>query len=425
VRGAIEKAAREHNIESPPFPDGITLWEYFHGENADFWNEGSDLITPVIVLDQFEEIFNAALRDRESRQRAHDFLLEVADLAEERVPQSLKATLDKSPTEIKGYVFSQRHYKVVIVLREDYLANLEDARRRMPSLMKNRFRVEPMSGPSAMEVAWRPPIVNDKATAESIVRAVARPLLDNDTNVLNEIDDVEVDPLLLSVFCRELNEKRIAPPGQDRIDVELVEKNKRTILHEHYLRQMVGMPDPVRRFVEWKLVIRDGLRASIDWDDATNELREDSYFLETLIQRRLLTRDVRNKVTRIELTHDRLAAAIYEKRPKQAPQERRPLTRWQVLSAVAFLLVSTVAVMERHTINQRDEAIKQSRSQFDKTERDQRNRIDDLKRQLAGSQATADLNQAAADACNQFSTCRELKSEYDARRTGKPSKMPL
>ena len=50
--------------------------------NAGSWGPRNDLVTPVLILDQFEEVFTLG------RQSPHtsDFLEQLADLAENRMP---------------------------------------------------------------------------------------------------------------------------------------------------------------------------------------------------------------------------------------------------------------------------------------------------------------------------------------------------
>lgn len=72
VRAAIAAAAGSAGIEAPQLPEDITLWEFFHLQESNFWNADNELITPVIVFDQFEEIFTKGMRNPESKTRARE-----------------------------------------------------------------------------------------------------------------------------------------------------------------------------------------------------------------------------------------------------------------------------------------------------------------------------------------------------------------
>ncbi|HEY4639807.1 MAG TPA: hypothetical protein VII75_00555, partial [Thermoanaerobaculia bacterium] len=90
--------------------------------------------------------------------------------------------------------------------------------------------------------------------------------------------------------------------------------------------------------------------------------------LETLVQQRLLTRDMRNQVERVELTHDRLAAVIKERRPKQPPPIRRR-GRWlQIVAAILVLIAlaagQTITIAKQHDLENQRNTVK---SELDKT----------------------------------------------------------
>jgi AAA ATPase domain len=61
VRHLMARALEAHDIEEdrrwepPPPPERETLWEYLH--HVDFWDKRNQPVTPVLVFDQFEEVF--------------------------------------------------------------------------------------------------------------------------------------------------------------------------------------------------------------------------------------------------------------------------------------------------------------------------------------------------------------------------------
>jgi len=63
--------------------------EYFHKVEAEFWNKQQHRVLPLLVFDQFEEIFTLG----KSEDRVHiseSFLDELADLAEGTPPGPLR-----------------------------------------------------------------------------------------------------------------------------------------------------------------------------------------------------------------------------------------------------------------------------------------------------------------------------------------------
>ena len=64
---------------------------------------------------------------------------------------------------------------MLLSLREDYLANLEDLRAAMPSLIENRMRLTHLNGDQALEAVVRPGRgIVQPDVGRQIVRFVAR-----------------------------------------------------------------------------------------------------------------------------------------------------------------------------------------------------------------------------------------------------------
>ena len=102
----------------------------------------------------------------------------------------------------------------------------------MPSITQNRLRLAPMTGKQGLEAVMGPGkgLVSQEV-AEAIVRFVAGGA---------EIANAEVEPSLLSLVCRELNDTRIAL-GREEISLDLLAGSHDAIL-EQLLRAFAGGP---------------------------------------------------------------------------------------------------------------------------------------------------------------------------------------
>ena len=129
----------------------------------------------------------------------------------------------------------------MISLREDYLAPLEGLKNAMPSITQNRLRLAPMTGQQALAAVLQPGkgLVTEEVAA-AIVRFVAGG---------GEIANAEVEPSLLSLICRELNDARIAQ-GRSDISLDLLAGSHATILSNFYERSLADQPPAVREFIE-------------------------------------------------------------------------------------------------------------------------------------------------------------------------------
>ena len=145
------------------------------------------------------------------------------------------------------------------------------------------------------------------AQAERIVRfiagenAVGSPAESDNGNVpAAEHTGRDVEPALLSLFCRELNEAR-KRRGQERFDEQLIEGAKRDVLANYYTSCIDGLPARVAEFIETQLITQNGFRNIYARDDAVpSQLTEDE--LARLIQSRLVRLEERYGTPRIELT---------------------------------------------------------------------------------------------------------------------------
>jgi hypothetical protein len=241
-------------------------------------------------------------------------------------------------------------------MREDYVADLETLIPLLPSLAgRNRLRLRPMSRAQAFDAVARPGAqVLSAAVAQEIVDALgytrrsARPAAD-DRHTGNDVGEVE--PILLSLVCRELNELR-RQRGLTTISSELVRSAQGvdSILRVFYERCFDGLAHSARVFVEDKLVGRSGYRQMVALDD----LRESPGLagaVQTLVQRRLLRiEDDRLGVPRVELSHDILTPLVVSARNQRFLQdeaarvlaERRAARRRQFQTAIAVLLVLAI-----------------------------------------------------------------------------------
>ncbi|MBK8814135.1 MAG: hypothetical protein IPN42_00830 [Methylococcaceae bacterium] len=207
VFAAMHRQILEKSIEVPEHRQQETLWEYFHRKDAEFWDARNRIIIPLLCFDQFEEVFTLGREDFNRGVELKKFLVELADLVEGRCPELVKVRMDENPDESKSFNFSLHPYKVLLSLREDYLADLEGLRKSMPSIIFNRMRLAPMNGKQAMAVADQTQgRLMEHGVAESVVRLVAGKQGEDH----RDLAELRIEPALLSLVCRELNERRIA-----------------------------------------------------------------------------------------------------------------------------------------------------------------------------------------------------------------------
>ncbi len=329
---------------------GETLWEFLHHRDDVLKDATGRTLIPILIFDQFEEIFTLAQSDDAGRQRAQEFLADLADLVENRPPAALEARIDRDEADAAKFDFARADYRILISLREDYLAHLEGLKAQMPSVTQNRMRLARMTGVQAVAAVRAPaPHLVSEAVAEAIVRFVAGGA---------QLTVAEVEPSLLSLICRELNNTRLAK-GEAEISANLLEGSRDTILSEFYERTLAGQPPGVRIFIEDEMLTESGFRESVAEERVRKGFAAAGAAAEAvaiLVDRRLLRVEDRLDMRRVEITHDVLCSVINASRGVRHEREaleasRRELAaQWEREQATRRALkrarqVATVAVV--------------------------------------------------------------------------------
>ncbi|MGH7523111.1 MAG: hypothetical protein ACREK8_02280 [Gemmatimonadales bacterium] len=338
VKAALAQGFTRARVSAPVPEPGETLWEYFHRKDIDVWGPGNRLLTPVIVLDQFEEIFTLGRRSAEATARGVQFADEMEALLEHRPPDAVRERLEAHPDEASRFDLQRQAIKFVISLREDFLPELDPWRARMPSLMQTRFRLERMTGAQALEVVGRagrdlvdPPVAHD------IVDFVS---MSQRKTAARAVEQRDVEPALLSVVCDELNRRRIAR-DQAKITASLLTDERQEIIQSFYERSFDGIDPRVRNWVEDELLTASGYRDRAALEDAIRQ-GLDPHDFDILVDRRMLHREERSGVVWLELTHDLLSdpasqsrAAREQRREAEAAAEREADLRQKAARARA------------------------------------------------------------------------------------------
>jgi hypothetical protein len=324
------------------YPGEETLWEYFHKEPL--WN----IITPILVFDQFEEIFTLASKSSRFKKEELDvFIDELSDLVENSIPEKIKHRFINSNDSV-ALDYGRQKAKIIFAFREDFLAEIESITARIPSVKHSRFRLKAMNSEQAYEVitkTWGAAI--HPSEAKKIVQYLTDEPSEN-TEVMNRFgtnDLVQIEPSLLSQICLYLDKKR----GDEQrltISADFLDKYpKNVILRSIYdevldeAREVVtaGSQPKVQEFIEDDLITDEGYRTKYAVKEIDNELLpainifKKKYF-------------IREEDDAIELTHDVIVSLVKtdrETRRKNAAliaAKKRAQKRFRALLIIAFIV---------------------------------------------------------------------------------------
>lgn len=305
---------------------GESLWEFLHHRDDVLKDPTGRVLTPLLIFDQFEEIFTLAQSDDVGRRRAEEFLSDLADLVENRPPAALEERIERDEADAAKFDFARADYRVLISLREDYLAHLEALKARMPSVTQNRMRLARMTGGQAVAAVRTPaPQLVSETVAEAVVRFVAGGA---------DLAHAEVEPSLLSLICRELNETRLER-GQAEISADLLAGSRATILSEFYERALADQPPGVRAFIEDEMLTDSGFRESVAEERVRKAFAAAGAHpgaLAQLVDRRLLRVEDRLDLRRVEITHDVLCGVVAASRTVRRERDALERSRRELLA---------------------------------------------------------------------------------------------
>lgn len=323
---AIRAAGEQWNYEVPAESASATIWEYVRRRDSRFWGPGDRLATPLLVLDQFEELFTFDRHKGLSTDAIASFFRDLSDAVSGCPPDWLLARgADQSADS--EYLFRPGVFKVLLSFREDFLSQVANFTALVPAIDHNYSRLDSMSFAQALSVVAdagghlidAPSTEEHQAICNRIVeRVAASPTPAAQTSAT-------VDPALLSLFCRELNEQRRArqKPMIDRALVESGEASQ--IISGFYESCMKQVSDATRRVIEdWLVLGESRTRGSLAQEQAL-ESGALGANIEFLIKKRILRREetTRRGQPRLELTHDVLVEPALVARQRRKLEELR------------------------------------------------------------------------------------------------------
>lgn len=276
---------KETKVKDSPYSpekDEINIiWHYFHSHRF-YLKEGHEQVTPVVVLDQFEEIFARSKNDT----NIEILLKQLYTLAEDRLPWK----------ETNGYHTAD--YRFIISLREDkffYMENYVDSL-RLSLFKENRYRLMPLKDEQAEEVITIP---GEKLIDHHNKKEIARLIIEQSKSK----DRGDINTLLLSLICNQIYEKSI-PSHQ--FTLEKVKELSPNVLRQFYTDITSKLPLKERQAME-DLLVKESRRVQVSEEEFLKNVPHGNYLLKQEEQSIL---DCSDK--KVEVIHDQLAILMEE-----------------------------------------------------------------------------------------------------------------
>jgi UPF0716 family protein affecting phage T7 exclusion len=343
VLNSMATEAMRQNVEYIP---GSTqsLWHAF--KTAEFWR-GDLMLTPVLILDQFEELFT--LQDDSARSA---FLDQLGYLARGARPIAPLGADDDGLTESAPAVH------IVISLREDYLGYLEDAADHIPQIFDSRFRLTPLGLESAREAVTGPARIDDPIfdtppfslqdeTADYILNYLSKK-----RSRTYSAGKRTVDPFQLQLVCRRVEDvaRSHSAAGPDSIAISVEDVGGAEALNEtlkgFYGTAIAGIGkrsqrQAAQRLCEEYLISPEGRRLSLEEGEIGRQLNIGHDVLGQLVESRLLRSDNRSESRYYELSHDALVEPVLA-----ASRRKSVVYNWfGVGFSTALLIIATLVLL--------------------------------------------------------------------------------
>ena len=304
-----------------------TLWWKLRTESIRI-PYGTYNFVPVLIFDQFEEVFLAKWKD--------EFFKWLETLCKDICPDEAAVySQDINPP-------TRKLFKLFISLRYEYLAELDDwcsQKTFIPQVMQNRYFLRPLSRKQAIAVITEQPL--QEGSSENCT------LLNTDKDAILSFIDVkkndEIEPVILSVLCYYLYNNRLSNQGkEDNVEKVLRTLSLRSIIRDFYENEVKRIIHNNNHlvFFEQKLVNEDGKRERIK-TEKLQSIGFDKYYRKELEKSHLVRISQINKEDYVELIHDTVADAIKEKRFEAGRKKRVLWSRIGLLLAFVCIFFFT------------------------------------------------------------------------------------
>ena len=276
--------------------------------SIDFWSPNFKLMVPVLILDQFEELFTL----NHNLKHAETFFNTIAD------------------------AISNCNLKVVISIREDFLGNLEDASNSLPQIFASRFRLESLKREQAEAAVIEPAkLVSGEIKFGSLPFTYSETAKSEILDFLGQkkvqghmVDTGTVEPIQLQIICSAI--EGLAKEKQGPLKGEIVaiypedyqgKEGLRRIFVQYCddqftkLDKTLQLADEeiqrIRTLISIELVF-EKRRVPMDYDAVVNKEGINQAGIDLLIENKLLKTDSRGDNLLLEISHDALVEPIVE-----------------------------------------------------------------------------------------------------------------
>lgn len=360
IRNAFTKQEAKNKIgikEVVPVIDSNkeSIWEYLH-RNTFYHPLYETPIRPLIVFDQFEEIFTLQKNEKSRRE----FFAQLADVLNDIVPnyildsqknqtiaalanpdQPFKLNFGRSQNSESRYI-KEANFNIVFVIREDFLSYLERYTRYIPIMKNNRYALLPLNEEQAADIITKPRkgLVN-----LDVAKMIIEKVTESSDVQLDGHPEIEVSAAVLSLYLSRIYNKKGDSPI---ITEDMVSQYSENIIRDFYEESIADIPQEDVEKLENLLLTYNGRRDSMTLNDLIREgiPRDEIYLLSE--KRKILRIFKYQNDDRVEYMHDVLCKVIVERieqrelkaahNREQELKRRTRIMKMSIFALVAFVI---------------------------------------------------------------------------------------
>ena len=297
-------------------------------------NQRGKDIPQVIIFDQFEELFNFFSDPTKWQQHQQDFFSNISD------------ALENDPL-----------LRIVFVIREDYLAQMDPFVSNLPEKLKPRLRLERLGYDEAIQAIKGPleilnydvPIDEIEQIVRDLTKIKVETIAGRSLEVLGEF----VEPIQLQVVCQrwwyerfiskniQSDTKYLSDSDLTNVDKSLEDFYVKSI--QSAVKQTKVKEEDLRRWCEENLITSSGTRSNIHLEAGSTKGIPNKA-IEILAQLYLVRREWRAGAYWYELTHDRLIKPIKESNKEWTSKKIKSKRTSRIKVILPVLIISIIGI---------------------------------------------------------------------------------
>src|ERR671923_158532 len=339
IYNALQSLGRERPEIKPESISDLALFEFLDRYFPTRKNENGEIRPQLLIFDQLEELFSFYPDNWIEQQR--NFFQQVAD------------SLDNNP-----------FLRVVFVIREDFLAQLDPFKSILPEKLRARFRLERLHRREAISAIKKPlkkvlekATEDEKANIESEINALVNELrkmnvVEVSSGDIRPLEGDYIEPIQLQVVCKRWWREREASKGlqnkvtsleelgtvdealEDFYEDAILAASKETRVHE----------SKIRIWCQEKLITPSGTRSMVHRGQNTTE-GIDNNVIDWLERKYLIRKEHRSGASWYELTHDRLIKPIISSNAKWKDVNDRKKNRKIIIKSGLAVAAATIIIL--------------------------------------------------------------------------------